>query len=292
MILVATLLQALIASFFLIALPLRLWKTKQGFNAASITHYRILLYFFSLGLAFLFIEIAFIQKFILFLHHPLYAITIVLSTFLLSAGIGSHYSGYFSKRSHPIIFPVFAITLLSVLYLLFFEAMVEFLLGQETSKKIIFSILLIAPLGFFMGMPFPLAMEKISHSIPAFIPWAWGINGCASVISAILATLIAIQFGLNFLIFMAIVLYILAGINFPSFLKRQYTLKSFAIANKLITTRPNYHFGPCSASMPYSFPLLQISASGLRGEGISLAFTSSGSFSGLSIAPKAKPQIT
>ncbi|MDD1626600.1 MAG: hypothetical protein LUQ26_03865 [Methylococcaceae bacterium] len=66
-----------------------------------------------------------------------------------------------------------------------------------------------------MGMPFPMALAKISQTTPALIPWAWGINGCASVISAILATLIAMQFGFTVLIFLAIALYGIAASCFP-----------------------------------------------------------------------------
>ncbi|MDD1640810.1 MAG: hypothetical protein LUQ68_04670, partial [Methylococcaceae bacterium] len=66
-----------------------------------------------------------------------------------------------------------------------------------------------------MGMPFPMALARISKTTPALIPWAWGINGCASVISAILATLIAMQFGFTVLVFLAIALYCVAALCFP-----------------------------------------------------------------------------
>ena len=99
LLLIAALVQAILASLLLIALPLWLWKSKLGIKPGSGSHLRILVYFFCLGLAFLFIEIAFIQKFILILHHPLYAITVVLSTFLLTAGAGSYFSQKLSPQS-------------------------------------------------------------------------------------------------------------------------------------------------------------------------------------------------
>jgi len=89
LLLVSALLQALCISTLLIVLPLWLWKDKLGIPHDVKKYLPVLLYFFCLGLAFLFVEIAFIQKFILILHHPLYAITVVLSSFLLAAGIGS-----------------------------------------------------------------------------------------------------------------------------------------------------------------------------------------------------------
>ncbi|MGZ8163429.1 MAG: SAM-dependent methyltransferase, partial [Methylobacter sp.] len=217
LLLIAALLQAILASLLLIALPLWLGKSKLGIKPGSVTHLRSVVYFFCLGLAFLFIEIAFIQKFILILHHPLYAITVVLSTFLLTAGAGSHFSKKLSSSAakSAIILPVAAISLLSISYILSLEFLTGFLLETGNLSRYLFSILLIAPLGFFMGMPFPMALAKISQTAPALIPWVWGINGCASVISAILATLIAMQFGFTVLVLLAIALYCMVAWYFP-----------------------------------------------------------------------------
>jgi len=217
LLLTASLLQAIFASLLLIALPLWLWKSKLGIKPESGSHLRVLAYFSCLGLAFLFIEIAFIQKFILILHHPLYAITVVLSTFLLTAGTGSYFSKKLSGSTEKSAFmlPMAAIALLSISYSMGFESITGFLLQTGSLNRYLFSIILIAPLGFCMGMPFPMGLDKISQTTPALIPWAWGINGCASVISAILATLIAMQFGFTALIFLAISLYGLAALCFP-----------------------------------------------------------------------------
>ena len=217
LLLIATLLQAILASLLLIALPLWLWKSKLGIKPGSGRHLRLLVYFFCLGLAFLFIEIAFIQKFILILYHPLYAITVVLCAFLLSAGAGSRFSKKLSQipARSVIMLPVAVISVLSICYSLGFESITTFLLETGNLTRYVFSILLITPLGFCMGMPFPMALARISQTTPALIPWAWGINGCASVISAILATLIAMQFGFTVLVFLAIALYCVAALCFP-----------------------------------------------------------------------------
>ncbi len=213
LLLIAALLQATVISLILIALPLRLWKIKLSINSGSNSHLRILVYFVCLGLTFLFIEIAFIQKFILILHHPLYAITVVLSTFLLTAGAGSYFSTKLPVKSEKslIVLPVAAITLLCGICIPSFEALTEILLKTGDFSRYACSILLIAPLGFCMGMPFPMGLSRLSRTIPALIPWAWGINGCASVISALLASLIAMQFGFNGLILLAVALYWVAA---------------------------------------------------------------------------------
>ncbi len=217
LLLIAALLQAILASLLLIALPLRLAKEKFGFNAEASNHYRILGYFFCIGLAFLFIEIAFIQKFILILHHPLYAITFVLTTFLLAAGMGSRLSAKFASlpNKNSVLMPIAAIAGLSLLYVLGLEFLTGLLLKSSEIGRYLFSLVLIAPLGFFMGMPFPLGMDKLAKISTDLIPWAWGINGCASVVSAILATLLAMQFGFNVLIILAAALYGLAAFCFP-----------------------------------------------------------------------------
>lgn len=207
LLLIAALIQAVAASLLLIALPLRLWHDKPKPERPMLG------YFFSLGLAFLFIEIAFIQKFILILHHPLYAVTVVLSTFLLSAGAGSYFSARLLRQNAML--PIAAIALLSIVYCLGFGSIVAFLLKAGTLSRYLFSVILIAPLGFCMGTPFPLALAEVGKVEPGLIPWAWGINGCASVIGAILAALIAMQFGFTMLVFLAVALYGAAAWCFP-----------------------------------------------------------------------------
>jgi len=223
LLLMAALLQAVAASVLLIVLPLWFCKAKLGIVQGASGHYRVLGYFFCLGLAFMFIEIAFMQKFILILHHPLYAITVVLSTFLVSAGLGSHFSPKclgIATRS-PVLLPVAGIAALCLIYVLGFDGIAGFALGTGVSSRYLLSVMLIVPLGFCMGMPFPLALAKLGQTSPALIPWAWGINGCASVMSAILATLLAMQYGFTVLIMLALVLYGLAVRFFPDQVARE-----------------------------------------------------------------------
>lgn len=217
LVLVATLVQAVIASAVLILLPLFfIGKDQKHVNQAS--KGRVVLYFFSIGLAFLFIEIAFIQKFILFLHHPLYAVALVLTAFLVFAGLGSAFSWRLLKTGfyqRVIRFSVAGIIVLGLLYMLFLQNIFTYLMPSPILLKIPLTIVLIAPLAFFMGMPFPLAMAKLSEIAPDMIPWAWGVNGCASVVSAVLATLLAISIGFNAVILLALLLYGLAWASFP-----------------------------------------------------------------------------
>ena len=201
--------QALVAGLLLILLPLtrvdRSWPAGTAARSGS--------YFLSLGLAFLFIEMAFIQKFILFLSHPLYSVAVVLSSFLVFAGIGSAASTtlvrkFGSDHRRAIWLAVTCILAISLSYLALLPLVFEQLIGYPDPARIAISVALIAPLAFCMGMPFPIGLGRLADTAPGFVPWAWGINGFASVVSAVLATLLAIGFGFDAVILLALVLYL------------------------------------------------------------------------------------
>jgi spermidine synthase len=217
-ILVLTLLQALAVSVVLILLPLGL---RREFRQHRRDRTRMAVYFSALGMGFLFLEMAFIQKFILFLGHPLYAVAVVLSGFLLFAGLGSHFSEAFSTRiqtirpnwgrSQAIAVAGAVIVLLITSYLLVLPPVLQACLGVPVAMRVAITLIMIAPLAFCMGMPFPLGLALVREAAPTFIPWAWGINGCLSVLSSILATIIAIHLGFNAVVLMAAGLYGLAA---------------------------------------------------------------------------------
>jgi hypothetical protein len=103
-------------------------------------------------------------------------------------------------------------------YLFVLPPLFELLMPLSDPAKILISLALIAPLAFWMGMPFPLALSRVGARTPDLLPWAWGINSCASVLSAILATLLAMSFGFRAVVLIALALYALAAATFrPSF---------------------------------------------------------------------------
>jgi hypothetical protein len=109
---------------------------------------------------------------------------------------------------------VSAIAAIALAYLLLLPFVFERFAGLPDMQKIAISLLLIAPLAFFMGMPFPLGLSRVAGEAPAFVPWAWGINGFASVVSASMATLLAIEFGFGAVVMLAMLLYALAAAVF------------------------------------------------------------------------------
>lgn len=218
LVLAAALLQAVIISLLLILLPLFLLRHKTDPSDRYRT-WRVPIYFSSIGLAFLFIEMAFIQKFILFLRHPLYATAAILAAFLIFAGLGSGFSGRrpgTAGGGNDIIRPVAGIVGLGLIYLLGLGPLFQLLSGLPMPLKFPLAVLLVGPLAFCMGMPFPAGLTKVGAGRSWLLPWAWGINGCASVVGAVLATMLAINFGLNTVVILALLLYILAALTFPA----------------------------------------------------------------------------
>jgi spermidine synthase len=212
LILITTLLQAIPVSIILILMPL---LAILRHNIHHRLRWRPAIYFTCLGLAFLFIEIAFIQRFILFVSHPLYAAAVVLTGFLVFAGLGSGSVTRIQRRLKSnswsaVDLAVAAISSIALIYLIILPTLLASGTALPMIFKLLITLVLIAPLAFFMGMPFPLGLARLAEHTPEIIPWAWGINGCASVLSAILATIIAIHFGFQAVIGFAVMLYVIA----------------------------------------------------------------------------------
>ena len=212
LVLVITLLQAIAASLVLVLLPV-LARPNGSAPETGWSRARIAAYFLAIGLGFLFLEIAFIQKFILYLGHPLYAAAVVLAVFLVFAGIGSQYG---QAKQIDVKWPVAFIIILGTVDLLMANFLFDAFNWLPVFMKIVVAVLMLGPLAFCMGMPFPLALTEVGADVPDQIPWAWAVNGCASVIAAVLATLLAVHFGFTAVVLAALVLYGLAASVFAS----------------------------------------------------------------------------
>ena len=223
-VLVATLAQAVLASLLLIAAPAAwvAWVGARQRDSRPLagSRRRVFVYFAAIGFAFMFVEIAFIQKFVLFLSHPLYAVAVVLFAFLLFAGIGSAASKRLHDGSAPVlrhaeVAVVGAIALSAALCLGLLPWLFRHAVALPDPLRIFISAALIAPLAFFMGMLFPLGLARVEANDARLIPWAWAINGCASVTGAVLATLLAIHIGFTAVVVAALVLYAVAAVARP-----------------------------------------------------------------------------
>jgi hypothetical protein len=219
-VIVATLLQAVVLSLALILLPLLLLRKQVSADKPDTAfRLRVVGYFAAIGLAFLFVEIAFIQKFMRFLHHPVFTAAVVLASFLVFAGLGSSWSRRHSAggmQRTGMLLATIGIVLTGFVHLFVLDYLFSWLSAWPLTARMATSILLIAPLAFFMGTPFPLALSSVGDKASSLIPLAWAVNGCASVLSAVLATLLAIHFGFFTVVVLALVLYAAAAGLFPA----------------------------------------------------------------------------
>ena len=201
LVLIGTLALAVPLSLLLILAPLAALGRPQG----DVARLRPGIYFLCLGLAFLFVEIACMQRYGLFIGQPLFAAVAVLAGFLVFAGAGSFVASRVRNRARALrwaVAGIIALLLLQTVALPPPPGIVE-----STLARVILTLALIAPMAFLMGMPFPLGLSRLAGGAPAFIPWAWGINGCASVLSALLAALLAVHWGFSAVLLMAAGLY-------------------------------------------------------------------------------------
>jgi hypothetical protein len=169
---------------------------------------RYLAYFALLGLGFLFVEIPLLQHFILYLGQPAYAFALVVSTLLVAAGLGSRFLA--ERLSLPLA--LFLITGLSLTYPLLLPYLFSATLPLPFAGRIIITILSLAPLGLLLGIPFPAGLRLAGQSRPDLIPWLWAVNGCTSVISAVLAVIVALTWGFSAVVWSAALAYGLAGV--------------------------------------------------------------------------------
>jgi hypothetical protein len=192
---------------FIVA-PLALFKRKalEGIKGTT----SILFYFACLGLGFIMIEIALMQKFILFLGHPIYALTVVLFSLLISSGVGSYLTSKYRVSSLSLALVIAGIGILLVIYMVFLPILFDWGIGYPVGVKILITIVLLWPLGILMGMPFPTGIKVVSELKNDIIPWVWGINGAASVLGSVLALVLAISFGYTLVLVLSQLIYLSA----------------------------------------------------------------------------------
>lgn len=201
--------QALILSVLFVYLPVRRFKGMRD----SVKRRRILAYFLCLGLGYMFIEVTLIQRFILVLGHPVYAVSTVLFTLLTFSGMGSLFSGRLRvKTGWKLVVVVSFLIALIIIYLAILPSLFRVYLGDELFFRGLISSISIAPLCFLMGMPFPLGIRLTESLNPDLIPWAWSINGCASVLGSILPVIIALSLGFSVVLALSGIVY-LAGLG-------------------------------------------------------------------------------
>jgi len=168
----------------------------------------LLLYFACLGLGYMMVEISLMQRFILFLGHPVYALSVVLFSFLLFSGIGSLLTNFTPLRMHLTL--ILLVVLLSGYALLLPRAFGCFI-NMGRAGRVIVSVLFLLPLGLLMGMPFPMGIKLVTRKASEVVPWVWGVNGAASVLASVLAIVVAINSGFTSALIIGLLAYFAAA---------------------------------------------------------------------------------
>jgi predicted membrane-bound spermidine synthase len=157
------------------------------------------------------IEIAFIQRFTLYLGQPVYTLAVIIAGLLLSTGLGSYLTGRLQvdgenlRRQYiPLLLGVLLLT--TLLTPVLFNTTIHWALPL----RIMMTLLLLAPLGVLLGMPFPTGIKLVSRESDAFVPWAWGVNGFFTVIGSVGAVILGMMLGFKLVIALAGLIYLAA----------------------------------------------------------------------------------
>jgi spermidine synthase/MFS family permease len=194
---------SVVAVLAFLILPLALRRRVSGPKTSLLA----LLYFIAVGLGYITVEISLIQRFVLFLGHPTYALTVVVFLLLISSGLGSVAGRRLLTGPSPLRLLLAAIVALITLYVFGLPALLSASVGLPFWLKLLMSTVVLAPLGFLMGMPFPTVLAQVDT-----VEWAWALNAAASVLGSVAAMVIAIHFGLTATLAVAAVAYGIAAV--------------------------------------------------------------------------------
>ncbi len=200
---------SVLATIIVLALPplllgarLPVEKGERGF----------LLYFACIGAGYILIQVALIQKFVLFLGHPTYALTVIIFSMLTASGLGSYFSrrivGADPKRRLPVALIGVAVSIAVLAFVA--QPVGELGVGWPLALKMAITAILIAPAAFLMGIPFPTGLTRLEARFPRAVRWAWALNAASSVLGSAAAIFLAVYLGLRATMLIGALLYLSA----------------------------------------------------------------------------------
>jgi predicted membrane-bound spermidine synthase len=209
----------ILLAFLFIILPL-FFKARRSDFRGSLS---LLLYFMSIGLGFIIIEVSFLQRLIIYLGHPIYSLSVILFSFLLGGGIGSYLSQKIIKKEkwttnhYLVLIPIMTLVLIGGIIIPYVIAVSGTI---ALPIRIIFSLLTIGLMGISMGVCFPLGVSYASQRHKPLLPFLWGVNGALSVVASVLSVVIAITSGISMAFWVGILCYIVAFISLLVFSRK------------------------------------------------------------------------
>jgi hypothetical protein len=169
-----------------------------------------LVYFAGIGLGFLILEVTLIQRFVLFLGFPTYALSVVLFALLIFTGLGSLLSARWRDPRRGVLISLSLAAALIALSSYLLQPLLAHLITIPFAARVAVTVALIAPVGLTLGTAMPIGLRRLGALHPSGVPWAWGVNGIASVLAAAFGVFIAINWGFAVTTLVALAFYLVA----------------------------------------------------------------------------------
>jgi hypothetical protein len=193
-----------------VQLPLRLMSRRPP------RPWRHAVFFAGLGIGYMAVEIALLQRFGLFLGHPNYALSVVLASLLLASGAGALEAPRIVRALGGVRFVAYALSGVMLAEALLVLPQLPRLLALPFSARVALTFLLVLPVGVGLGTFLPTGLEDLKREAPDAVPWAWGVNGVFSVLGPVLAVAFSITWGMRALLLAAVIVYLVAALAYPA----------------------------------------------------------------------------
>ena len=201
----------------LVVVPLAVFERK-ALREDRTMKMRVLGYFLSLGMGFILVEIGFMQKFVLFLGHPIYSLVVVLASLLLASGLGSALSGAGLRRfgnQGYVRRAIVALAAVLALYAVLLSPLFHAFLGLPLGVRIPIAVVLVFIPGLLMGTLMPAGVRTANELGTGTVAWGWGLNGAAGVVGSVLAVTVSINYGFNVALAIGVLVYLAGMTLFP-----------------------------------------------------------------------------
>lgn len=203
---------SLVTTLAFVIAPLLAFRRRElaGDGAAKL---RLIAAFACLGLGFILVELGFMQQFVLFLGHPVYALAVVLSTLLITSGLGAGASARLEQRlgARAQLKITLALAALLAVYGLALSPLFGALIGLPLPVRIALAAILVALPGLLMGTFVPASVRAASALGPGMVAWGWGVNGATSVVGSVAAVMLSMNAGFTAALLVGVVIYLAAG---------------------------------------------------------------------------------
>lgn len=202
-------LMSVVGIAFLMTVMLIVLPARTLIRGAGRTGLLFALYFVAIGLGFMLAEVTLLQKLVLFLGHPVYALSVVLLGLLSFGGLGSFWTRKVRPGRERMVVTVAGLCLV-VLFIIareYIDFPLMLFLGYSKTVRVVLALALLLPAGLAMGMLLPLGIRAVASWQKNATPWLWGVNGAASVLGSVLAFALAMNLGFKMTFLLAAVCY-------------------------------------------------------------------------------------